>query len=58
VKARDHLEDAGADGRMILKWMLRNEDGRVRTGFIWLRMGKVEQGTEHSGCIKGGKFLD
>jgi hypothetical protein len=36
---RDHLEGLGVDGRTTLKWILRNWDGSVRTGFIWLRIG-------------------
>jgi hypothetical protein len=32
------------DGRVILKWILDIYDGRVWTGFIWLRIGT-------GGCI-------
>jgi hypothetical protein len=32
LKGRNHFEDLGADGGIILKWC-----GRVWTGFIWLR---------------------
>jgi hypothetical protein len=31
-------EDIGVDGRIILKWILRNSGGRACTGFIWLRI--------------------
>jgi hypothetical protein len=27
--------------KMILKWILRKQSGRVWTGFIWLRTGTV-----------------
>ena len=39
LKKRDHLGDAGVDGRIILKWIFRKWNGGVWTGFIWLRLG-------------------
>jgi hypothetical protein len=38
VKKRYHLEDLDVDGRIILKWILKKYDVRIRTGFIWLRI--------------------
>ena len=40
-KQRDegHLEDAGVDGRIILRWIFRKLDVGVWTGLIWLRTG-------------------
>jgi hypothetical protein len=35
---RDHLGDLGIYGRIILKWILQNQDRRAGTGFIWLRI--------------------
>ena len=37
MRERDHLEDLGVDGSIILKWILKKWDGEARTGFIWPR---------------------
>jgi len=39
LKQRNHLEITGIDGKIILKWILKAEDGRVWCGFIWLKIG-------------------
>jgi len=41
LKGRDHSEDLGVDGRKILEWVLGKQGGKVRNGFIWLRIGIV-----------------
>jgi len=36
---RDHLEDPGVDGRIILRWFFRKWVVGAWTGLIWLRIG-------------------
>jgi len=38
VKGRGHMDDAGIDWKMILKFIIKKLDGRVWGGFIWLRI--------------------
>ena len=39
LRNRDHLENPGVDGRIILRWTFRKLDGVVGTGWSWLRIG-------------------
>jgi len=39
LRERDHLEQLGIDGRIILKCILKKWDGEAWTGLIWLRRG-------------------
>ena len=40
LRERDHWGDPDADGRIILRWILRKWEGVVGTGLSWLRLGK------------------
>jgi hypothetical protein len=61
VRERDHLEDQGTDGTIILRWIFRKWEEVVGTG-VGLGQGQVtgicECGDEFSGSIKCGEFLD
>jgi hypothetical protein len=37
LKRRDHSEDLGIGGRILLEWILGNS--AVQIGFIWLQRG-------------------
>jgi hypothetical protein len=39
VKGRDHAEDLGTDGRIILVWILEEKGRKVWNRFIWIRIG-------------------
>ena len=39
LREKDHLEDPGLDGRIILRWIFRKFDVGAWTGSMWLRIG-------------------
>jgi hypothetical protein len=52
---RDHCENLGVDGRIILEWIL----GKEWEGVDWIQLaGDRDNGNQPSGSMKGGEFLD
>jgi len=41
LRVRDHMEDPGVDGWIILRWFFRKWDVGAWTGSVWLRIGTV-----------------
>jgi hypothetical protein len=37
-KGKSHYEDLDVDGRILEEWILYKWDGRVWSGFVWLRI--------------------
>jgi hypothetical protein len=53
LKERDHLEDLGIDGRVILKWIFNKWDG----GMDWTDLEQVASACE-CGNELAGNFLN
>jgi len=62
LKERDHLKNPGVDGRIILRWIFRNLEGRFMDWIDVTRdrqvAGCCKRGNETSGSIKSREFLD
>ena len=63
LREREHLEDLGIDGRIILKWILKWMWWGGGVYWIdlaqdWNVAGACECGNEPSGSIKCGEFLE
>jgi len=62
LRERDHMQDPGVDGRIILRWTFRKSDG----GMDWIELAQdrdrwralVNSGNEPSSSIRCGEFLD
>jgi hypothetical protein len=58
LRGKDHFEDLGVEGNMVLKRFFKKWNGELWTGSIGLRIGTVagtcECGNEPSGSIKCG----
>jgi hypothetical protein len=64
LRERDHLEDPGVDGRIIIRWFFSKWDGggghgmdRAGSGYGQL-VGSCKRKNEPSGSIKCREFLD
>ena len=62
LRKRDHLEGAGLDGRVILRWIFREWDRGSGLDLSGSGQGQVactcKRGNELSGSVKFGEFLD
>ena len=41
LREMDHLEDPGADEKIILRWIFRKGNERAWTGLFWIRTATV-----------------
>jgi hypothetical protein len=43
LRERDHLDDYGVEGRILLRWIFRKWDVKAWTGSTWLKIGTVDR---------------
>jgi hypothetical protein len=48
LKERALLEELRRDGRIILKWLLKKQDGMALSGSVWFRI--------ETSCERGNEF--
>jgi hypothetical protein len=41
LKGGDSLQNQGVDGRVVLKWILKEQCVYMCTGLVWLRIGPI-----------------
>jgi hypothetical protein len=37
-EGKNHSEDLGVNGKILLRWILEKQDGKTWNGFTWLRI--------------------
>lgn len=59
---KQYIVDIGVEKRIVLKWILERWNKRVSTGFMWMRIGKLEgfceHGNEYAGSMQFWEFRD